>query len=146
MYACNKNYILHKVSQPPEPACKSGTSPQVQNQSASPEPVRNQSGNSHHTHPIFQPIEKKNIKIYPSPFEKWLGRIVRKSVRKLVSRLVHPFADYDQSGLSVFQTSVDPRYGFLQAGGDKFVQTPGESLGIFCKLVQACQLPTTLTN
>ena len=63
LYVCKKIYILHKVSQPPEPACKSGTSPQVQNQSASPEPVRNQSGTSHHTHPIFQPINKKRTKV-----------------------------------------------------------------------------------
>ena len=64
MYACNKNYILHKVSQSPEPACKSGTSPQVQNQSASPEPVRNQSPHSPH----FSAYQQKNRQKLPKSF------------------------------------------------------------------------------
>ena len=112
LYVCKKNYILHKVPQPLEPAWKSGTSPQVRNQSASLEPVRNQSGKATMRTPNFSQQKNKSVESCPSHFEKWVGRIVRKSVRKVVSRLVHPFADYDQSELSVFQTSVDPRYAF----------------------------------
>ena len=104
-------------NQPANPALvrKSRTSPQVRNQSGtSPEPVTTRT-------PIFSQ-SKKTVKMCPSHFEKWVGRIVRKLVRKLVSRLVHPFADYDQSGLSVFQTSVDPRYGLNELRSGRTTQ------------------------
>ena len=92
----NSLEIRHQSGRP-EPVRKSGTSP---------EPVRK----GHRSHPGFQPIKTKTVEIRPIHFEKRPGRIVRKLVRKRVSRLAHPFTDYDQSGVSVFQTSVDPRY------------------------------------
>ena len=97
---------MAKVPQDLEAVRKSGTSPQVRNQSASLEPVRNQSGKATMQRPNVGHPPKKTSKCVHVILATRSGRPVRKLVRKWFSRLVHRFADYDQSADVVFPTSV----------------------------------------
>ena len=83
-----------------------GTSPEIRHQSTSAEPVRK----SHHAHPQFQPHEKKTVQICLSDSDGTVSSNSPEISLETGFLTCATFTDYDQSGVSVFPTSVDNKY------------------------------------